>query len=84
MDNGYDWADGFDAAIRDAVLAVDFETPVDYKKLPDADKAVPTAEHYYPLLAALGAASKDDRVTVWNEYRELGSMSMTSYLFEDI
>jgi 4,5-DOPA dioxygenase extradiol len=84
MDKGYDWADGFDAAIRDAVLAGDFETPVDYKKLPDAARAVPTAEHYYPLLAALGAASKDDRVTVWNEYRELGSMSMTSYLFEDI
>jgi len=82
MDGGYGWADRFDAAIRDAVAAGDFRTPVDYAALPDADKAVPTAEHYYPLLTALGAASDQDRVTVWNEYRELGSMSMTSYLFE--
>lgn len=35
-----------------------------------------------PLLGALGAADPDtDTFEVWNEYRELGSMSMTSYLF---
>jgi len=81
MTGGYEWADGFDAAIRDAILAGDFRIPVAYEALPDAARAVPTAEHYYPLLAALGAADPSDRVTVWNEYRELGSMSMTSYLF---
>jgi len=80
--DGYAWADSFDEAIRDAVLKGDFQTPVEYKKLEYADKAVPTAEHYYPLLTALGAASENDKVTVWNEYRELGSMSMTSFLFE--
>lgn len=82
MTNGYEWADRFDMVIRDAVVSGDYRTPVGYKALPDAGKAVPTAEHYYPLLTALGAASADDRTTVWNEYRELGSMSMTSYLFE--
>ena len=88
MQGGYDWADRFDAAIRDAITSGSFEIPVNYKSLSDAEgslsdaeKAVPTAEHYYPLLVALGAASKNDNVTVWNEYRELGSMSMTSYLF---
>ena len=80
--DGYDWADRFDRTIRDAILAGDFRTPVEYEKLPDAAKAVPTAEHYDPLLTALGAASGKDRAAVWNEYRELGSMSMTSYLFE--
>jgi len=82
MDGGYDWADRFDAEIRSAVAAGDLRTPVSYDALSGARLAVPTAEHYYPLLAALGAASADDRLTVWNEYRELGSMSMTSYLFE--
>jgi 4,5-DOPA dioxygenase extradiol len=82
MAGGYDWADRFDLRIRDAVLSGDFETPVTYQALADAQKAVPTPEHYFPLLTALGAASSADRVTVWNEYRELGSMSMTSYLFE--
>ena len=83
VENGYPWADTFDAAIRDAILAGDFQTPVQFAKLPGAAKAVPTPEHYYPLLAALGAASPSEKVTVWNEYRELGSMSMTSYLFTD-
>lgn len=80
--DGYDWADRFDRRVRDAVLAGDFETPLAYQTLADAEKAVPTPDHYYPLLTALGAVSPADRVTVWNEYRELGSMSMTSYLFE--
>lgn len=79
---GFDWADSFDAAVRNAILAGDFQTPVAFEKLPDAALAVPTAEHYFPLLTALGAAEPTDRVTVFNEYRELGSMSMTSYLFE--
>ncbi|WP_314206265.1 hypothetical protein [Capnocytophaga bilenii] len=43
---------------------------------------MPTTEHFYPLLVALGAAGKERKVTVWNEYRELGSMLMTSYLFD--
>lgn len=82
MDHGYEWADRFDASIRDAIVAGDFQTAVHFQALPDARNAVPTTEHYYPLLTALGAASAQDKVTVWNEYRELGSMSMTSYLFE--
>lgn len=82
MEGGFDWADRFDGAVRDAITAGDFRTPVEYGALPDAKQAIPTAEHYYPLLTALGAASETDRVTVWNEYRELGSMSMTSYLFQ--
>jgi len=47
----------------------------------DYNLAIPTVEHYYPLLVALGAADKKDKVEVFNEYRELGSMSMTSYAF---
>lgn len=81
MKNGYEWADAFDGKIRDAIVQGNYDIPVDYKNVKDWQKAIPTAEHYYPLLTALGAADKEDKVTVWNEYRELGSMSMTSYLF---
>ena len=82
MTDGYEWASRFDRTIRDAVVSGDFQTAVQYQTLPDAKKAIPTNEHYYPFLTALGAASGTDKVTVWNEYCELGSMSMTSYLFE--
>lgn len=34
-----------------------------------------------PLLVALGAVQRGDQITYSNNYRELGSMSMTSYIF---
>ena len=79
--NGTPWADSFDLAIRDAVLERSFDVAVNYRALPDYRLAVPTPEHYLPLLAALGAACDDDSIEVFNDYRELASMSMTSYLF---
>jgi len=78
---GFAWADRFDKTIQDAILARDYATPIGYQRLADHDQAVPTVEHYYPLLTALGAVRPDDEVTVFNSYRELGSLSMTSYLF---
>jgi len=81
MRDGFDWADRFDTVIRDAIVAGNHQQAVRFADLPDSDLAIPTTEHYMPLLTALGAVLPDDKVTVWNEYRELGSMSMTSYLF---
>lgn len=80
--NGVAWADAFDKTVRDAVIGGDFDTAANFLDLEDADLAVPTPEHYQPLIVALGAARTSDKVTVFNDYRELGSMSMTSYLFE--
>lgn len=82
MEGGYGWANEFDHAIKDAIVAGEFDVPVHFERLANFQKAIPTVEHYYPLLVALGAVGPDDRVKVWNDYRELGSMSMTSYTFE--
>lgn len=80
---GYPWADAFDNYVRDAILAGDFEKAIDYKDSGLAyQKAFPTPDHFNPLPVILGAATKDDKVTVWNDARTLGSLSMTSYLFE--
>lgn len=81
MEEGYAWADSFDAAVRNAIQDGNFSVPVLYKGIAGFDKAIPTVEHYYPLLVALGAASPEETLRVWNDYRELGSMSMTSYTF---
>lgn len=80
-EEGYPWADRFDNTIRDSILRGDFELPVHFQTLPDSSKAAPTVEHFYPLLVALGAAEPGEAVRVWNDYREKGSMSMTSYTF---
>ncbi|WP_147288649.1 MULTISPECIES: dioxygenase [unclassified Helicobacter] len=54
-------------------------------KMADFKRAVPTLEHFYPLILALGAwhGSKNPnharKVEVFNEEIALGSVSMTSY-----
>ena len=80
--NGTDWADQFDQSIFDAVQNSEFEKVVHYEQLPGAKLAVPTRDHYLPFLVALGTVQVGDHIGTFNNYRELGSMSMTSYLFE--
>jgi len=79
---GFDWADEFDAWARENILAGRREALCRWQEAgPCAQKAVPTPDHYAPLLYAAGAAEEDDRPTVWNDARTLGSLSMTSYIF---
>lgn len=80
--DGFAWARGFDAAVRDAVRAGDWDAAVDYRHLhPGATRAAESPEHLYPLMAALGAASPSEPVEVWNEGCLMGALSMTSYAF---
>ncbi len=70
----------FDAAVRAAVEARDDEKAIAYERLPHASYAVPTPDHYLPLLTVLGA-SEGEKPEVFNDVRNLGSISMTSYAF---
>lgn len=79
---GYDWALRFDRDIRQAITRRQYDPVIGFRQHPDASRAFRTAEHFYPLLNILGAADEGDTVTVWNEGCTLGSLSMTSYLFE--
>lgn len=82
-DGGYDWANRYDNWVRDHILARDLAPVVDYPGAGrDAVLAVPTPEHFLPLPVILGVSRDDDSVRVANDGRELGSMSMTSYVFE--
>lgn len=75
------WAYRFDEYIKEGVLAADEEKLLASVRLEEYRKAVPTPEHFYPLLMAAGAAEERE-ASVWNEGCELGSLSMTSYLFQ--
>lgn len=81
MPGGYDWAVDFDREVKELVLARRLDALMDYRHLKNYQLNMPTLDHYYPLLLILGAASEEDPVTVFNEYTELGSLSMTSYMF---
>lgn len=83
MQGGYPWAQEFDDYIKEKITNRQFEEVIRYEKAGECSKlAVPTADHFYPLLYALGAADEEDTVTVYNDSCLMGSMSMTSYLFK--
>jgi 4,5-DOPA dioxygenase extradiol len=70
------WASEFNAAARAAVLASTHEPLINYGTLPGAERAVPTPEHYLPLLYALGAQAAGEPVAIPIDGIELGAISM--------
>jgi 4,5-DOPA dioxygenase extradiol len=73
---GFDWAEESDRVMAELIGAADHQPLIHYEKLPHAKKAIPTEEHYLPLLYVLGAAEKGEPVTFFNEKVTLGSVSM--------
>lgn len=60
----YDWGARFDAHVRELILASDHRALVDYHALgSDARLAIPTPDHYLPLLYILGAAGAAESAT---------------------
>ena len=81
-DKGFDWGHQFDDYIKENILNGNHENVLNYMSLGEsANLAVPTPDHFNPILYTLGAADPEDKVTVYNEDFILGSVSMTSYLF---
>jgi 4,5-DOPA dioxygenase extradiol len=75
----YDWALEFDAQMKDLILAGDHQAIMEPFKLgASARLAVPTLEHYLPLLYVLGVQHKTDGVAFFTDKVTLGSMSMRS------
>jgi 4,5-DOPA dioxygenase extradiol len=80
LDEGYPWAERFDREVAGRILARDLEALADPASLGgDARLAVPTPEHYLPLLYPLAMAGDADDVVLFNRGTTLGSLSMTSF-----
>jgi 4,5-DOPA dioxygenase extradiol len=78
-DTAYDWALEFDAQMKGLILSGDHAAIIGYSKLGrSARLAVPTPEHYLPLLYVLGVQDKSDSMAFFAEKVTLGSMSMRS------
>ena len=73
----YDWAERFEAHVRQSVSRGDDGLLVDYLAFGrDAVLSAPTPEHFLPLLYILGLRRADDRVSFPVEGMEGGSISM--------
>lgn len=76
---GYDWAHEINQVFKDKITSGDAKSLIAYEKLGSAAKlAIPTPDHYYPLLYTLGLQDKTDAVSFFNDKAVGGSLTMTS------
>lgn len=77
----YDWAIEFDEVSKKLIQDGNHKALVAYQKLGrEAILSIPTPDHYYPLLYALGLQNKTDEVSFPVEGISYGSTSMRSLL----
>lgn len=79
----YPWALEFDLAVKRALEERDETTLTNFEDKIGAtsELAVPTPEHYLPLLYCLGASQDSDTISYPYEGYEMGSLSMRSVLW---
>lgn len=83
-DVAHDWAIEFDKIAAQRIQAGDHAALIDYPTLhPKARLAVPSAEHYLPLLYVLASQTPDDTLHFFNAKVTLGAMSMRSFRLDD-
>lgn len=76
----YPWAVEFDEIVRAKLLAADHDALVDYKRLgPSAQLAVPTPDHYLPMLYALGLQLPEEPLSFIHEGFQNASVSMRCF-----
>ncbi len=78
-DEAFDWAVEFDDKVHKSINNKDYKSLVNYQQFGKSSAlSVPTPDHYYPLLYALGATDKDEPVKYYAEKITMGSLSMRS------
>jgi 4,5-DOPA dioxygenase extradiol len=71
------WAQAYDDAVKKALLSGAVESLMDYQSLDASHSAaVPTPDHYWPLLYALGAAGFGEKPAFAFEGFQNGTISM--------
>lgn len=77
-----DWAVRFDTKVAAHIEARTHQQLIDYPNMgADALRAIPSPDHYFPLLSVLGASTPEDVVSFPVAGIDLGSISMRSVLF---
>jgi 4,5-DOPA dioxygenase extradiol len=78
-DFGFDWAKTANNMFKERILNGNFTDLINYNKLGrEVQMAVPSPDHYLPLLYALALKEKDEPVSFFNDKSVMGSLSMTS------
>lgn len=76
---GYDWAHQINDRFKSLILDNDHRPLINYNLLGrEAALAIPTPEHYLPLMYTLGLKDKNDGISFFNDLAVGGSLTMTS------
>lgn len=76
---GFDWAIEMNTIFKEKIANNDFKALIDYEKLSSAAKlAIPTPDHYYPLLYSIALQDNKDEISFFNDQLVGGSLNMTS------
>lgn len=82
-EDGYDWAFEINDIFNNKIQEKDFRSLINYRSLhKDINLAIPTLEHYVPLLYALGMSRRDENIDIFNSKVIAGSLNMTSLLIK--
>lgn len=76
---GFDWAIEMNDIFKEKIADGNHKALIDYENLNKAVKlAIPTPDHYYPLLYNLGLQDNNDTISFFNDRLVGGSLNMTS------
>jgi 4,5-DOPA dioxygenase extradiol len=79
-DFGFDWALKANETFKNLVINGNHKKLIDYQRLGrDVQLAVPTPDHYLPLLYSLALKKENETVEIFNDKAVMGSLTMTSF-----
>jgi 4,5-DOPA dioxygenase extradiol len=82
---GYDWALTMNDKFKQIISSGDYTPLINYERLgAEARLAIPTPEHYLPLLYSLGLKGSKDEISFFNDKAVAGSLTMTSVKIADV
>lgn len=79
QDFAYDWATEMNEKFKELIGNNDHKPLIAYEKLGASAKlAIPSPDHYYPLIYTLGLQEKNEQASFFNDKAVMGSLTMTS------
>jgi 4,5-DOPA dioxygenase extradiol len=75
----FSWAIEFDELVKSRLLNKDFDALINYKDIGNSYLAVPSNDHYLPLMYTLGLVDKDESLIFIYEEIQNATISMRSF-----
>ncbi|MBV2225393.1 MAG: 4,5-DOPA dioxygenase extradiol [Sphingobacterium mizutaii] len=76
----FDWAQEANEKMKEYILDGNHQPLIDFQKQGSAfQMAIPTAEHYLPMIYALALQEKNEDLQIFNDAAVAGALTMTSF-----